>query len=156
MSDLEEEMMKAEPSKQHQWLQRLAGDWLVDADDTPQWSETVRSLDGLWFVAEGKGEMPGGGAATTIMTLGFDPKRNRYIGSWVGSMMSHLWIYEGSVDGNVLTLDTEGPDFWSEGRRAKYQDIITFENDDRRILTSRMLNEDGTWRHVMKASYQRK
>ncbi|NIX75671.1 DUF1579 domain-containing protein [Microvirga terricola] len=148
--------MKAKPTKEHQWLQRLAGDWTATSDDMPTWSESVRSLDGLWFVAEGQGEMPGGGAATTIMTLGFDPKRSRYIGSWVGSMMSHMWIYEGIVDGNVLTLDTEGPDFWSEGRRAKYQDIITFESDDRRVLTSRMLNEDSTWRHVMKASYQRK
>lgn len=150
--------MRAEPSKEHEWLKKLAGDWVAIADDMPSWSESVRSLDGLWFVAEGKGEMPGGGAATTIMTLGYDPNRNRYVGSWVGSMMSHMWVYEGSIDesGNVLTLDTEGPDFWSEGRRAKYQDIITFEGSDQRVLTSRMLNDDGTWKHVMTARYRRK
>ncbi|MBF9233184.1 DUF1579 domain-containing protein [Microvirga alba] len=150
--------MKAEPLKEHQWLQKLAGEWIMTSDEAPtSWSENVRSLDGIWVVAEGEGEMPGGGAATTIMTLGYDPHKKRYIGTWVGSMMSHMWLYEGALDetGNVLTLETEGPDFWTEGRRAKYQDIIAFEDDDRRVLTSRMLNDDGTWKEVMSARYRR-
>jgi Protein of unknown function (DUF1579) len=35
----------------------------------------VRSLGGLWILAEGQGEMPGCGAATTVLTLGYDPQK---------------------------------------------------------------------------------
>lgn len=53
-------------------------------------------------------------------------------------MMTHLWIYEGSLDeaGRVLTIDTEGPN--TDGMRG-YQDIVTLESGDRRTLASRML-----------------
>ncbi len=40
-------------------------------------TESVRSLGGLWILAEGRGEMPGGGAMTTMMTLGYDPQKKR-------------------------------------------------------------------------------
>jgi len=55
----------------------------------------VRSLGGLWILAEGRGEMPGGAPATMLMTLGYDPAKNRFVGTWVGSMMTHLWVYQG-------------------------------------------------------------
>src|SRR3546814_8051855 len=94
--------MKTEPQQEHRWLEQLLGEWTVTSDMTPDggspWVERVRSLDGLWIVAEGEGEMPGGGAATTLMTLGYDPRRQRYVGTWVGSMMIHMWVYEGHLD----------------------------------------------------------
>jgi hypothetical protein len=109
-------------------------------------------------VAEGQGEKPGGGPATTLMTLGYDPQKQRYVGTFVGSMMTHLWVYEGALDaaGAVLTLATEGPSFAGEGKMAKYQDVITLESDDHRILISRLLGADGTWHQFMTAHYRRK
>src|SRR3546814_8351732 len=123
--------MKTEPQQEHRWLEQLRGEWTVTSDRTPvggsPWVERVRSLDGLGIVAEGEGEMPGGGAATTLMTLGYDPRRQRYVGTWVGSMMIHMWVYEGHLDdsGKVLALDCEGEDFEQPGRMARYQDILT-------------------------------
>ena len=49
-----------------------------------------------------------------------------------------------------------GPSFGDFGKMAKYQDIITFVDDDHRMLTSRMLGDDGTWSHFMTAHYRRK
>jgi hypothetical protein len=157
--------MEAEPQPEHQWLQKLVGEWVGEADPAAHpgqpphsaWSERIRSLHGLWVVAEGHGEMPGGGAATTMMTLGYDPQKKRYVGTWVGSMMTHLWVYEGWLDetGRVLTLDTEGPDFAAGGGMAMYQDVIEFKSDDHRVLTSRVLN-DGAWKEFMTAHYRRK
>ena len=45
------------------------------------------------------------------MTLGYDPVQKRFVGTFIGSMMTHMWIYNGTLDaaGKVLTLDTEGP-----------------------------------------------
>ena len=73
-------------------------------------------------------------------------------------MMTHLWLYEGSLDaaGRVLTLDAEGPSMTGDGKMAKYQDIITFESDDHRVLASRMLGDDGAWRQFMTAHYRRR
>jgi hypothetical protein len=152
-------MPKAEPQKEHQWLQILVGEWTLEDDKAPgQWTESVRSLHGLWILAEGQGEMPGGGAATTVMTLGYDPQKKRYVGTWIGSMMTHLWIYDGELDatGKILTLNSEGPDMSGEGKMVKYRDVIELKSDDHRVLTSHMLGEDGQWNQFMTAHYRRK
>ena len=43
---------------------------------------------------------------TTLMTLGYDPRKKRFVGTFVGSMMTNLWIYDGELDKDerVLTL----------------------------------------------------
>jgi hypothetical protein len=91
------------------------------------------------------------------MTLGYDPDKKRFVGTWVGSMMSFLWVYDGSLDpaGRTLTLNAEGPDFSTPGKTAKYQDIIEFVSDDHRVLRSQTLGDDGTWHPFMEAHYRR-
>ena len=157
--------MQAKPQKEHEWLQRLVGEWTTEAEmigpepsEKCRGSEVVRSLGGLWVVCEGQGDMPGGGPATMLMTLGYNPEKKRYIGTWVGSMMTTLWIYDGSLDetGKVLTLNADGPSFVDPTKTAKYQDIIEFTSDDHRTLTSRTLGDDGTWTQFMTAHYRRK
>jgi hypothetical protein len=120
--------------------------------------ESVRSLGGLWVVCEGRGEMPGGGMATTLMTLGYDPQKERYVGTWVGSMMTYLWVYDGSLDSeqNVLALNAEGPSCADDGKLAKFKDQIEIKSDDHRVLTSHMLGDDGKWYEFMRANYRRK
>jgi len=158
--------MKTEPQKEHQWLQKLVGEWTYEAEakmgpDQPpvksQGTESVRSLGGLWILAEGQGEMPGGGPATTLMTLGYDPQKKRYLGTWVGSMMTHMWVYDGALDtaGTVLVLDSEGPSMAGDGKMAKYQDVIEFKSNDHRILASQVLGDDGQWNRFMTAHYRR-
>ncbi len=159
--------MQAEPQGEHRWLQNLVGEWAYETEAQMEpgkplekftGTEIVRSLGGLWILAEGQGEMPGGGAATMMLTLGYDPQRKRYVGTWVGSMMTHLWVYDGvmDADGKTLTLDTEGPDMFVEGKMAKYRDVYEFKSDDHRILTSHVLGADGNWLKFMTANYRRK
>jgi Protein of unknown function (DUF1579) len=159
--------MKTELQNEHRWLQKLVGDWtyeteaLMGPDQPPEKSsgtESVRSLDGLWILAEGQGEMPGCGAVTTILTLGYDPQKQRYVGTWVGSMMNYLWIYDGEMDaaGQVLTLSAEGPSMMADDKMGKYRDVIEFKSDDHRVLTSHMLGNDGQWHQFMTANYRRK
>ena len=120
-------------------------------------SERVCSLGGLWTLGEGEGEMPGGGVGYSLMTLGFDPQRKRFVGTWVGSMMTHLWVYDGWLDeaGRVLTLEAEGPGMSGDGAMAKYRDVITFHSDDHRTLTSHVLGDDGQWTQFLTAHYRR-
>jgi hypothetical protein len=158
--------MQATLQKEHQWLDKLIGEWtyesecIMEPDQPPtksQGIEIVRSLGGCWIVAEGESEMPGGETGKTIITLGYDPQIDRYVGTFVCSMMSHLWLYNGSLDAmeQVLTLDSEGPSF-NQTAMAKYQDIIQFVSDDHRILTSQILGEDGHWHRFMTGHYWRK
>jgi hypothetical protein len=166
-AQLETSMMKAEPQKEHRWLHRLVGEWTYQSDVPAQpgqaaakvtGSESVRSLGGLWVLAEGQGQMPGLGPATTLMTLGYDPEKKRYVGTWIGSMMTHLWIYDGELDAaeRVLTLHSEGPSVAGDGKMAQYKDVIEFKNDDQRVLTARVLGEDGNWQQLMTVEYRRK
>ncbi|WP_416676616.1 DUF1579 domain-containing protein [Egbenema bharatensis] len=158
--------MPAQPQKAHHWLQKLVGEWIYETEalmgpDQPPvkstGTETVRSLGGLWILAEGQGEMPCTGTATTLMTLGYDPQKQRYVGTWIGSMMTHLWIYDGELDASetVLTLHNEGPAMSGEDKMAKYKDVIEFKSDDHRVMTSYMLRDDGQWQHFMTAHYRR-
>ena len=159
--------MHAEPQKEHEWLQKLVGEWTCESEcimgpDQPpmksKGAESVRSIGGLWTMGEMQAEMPDGSPGTMIMTLGYDPQKGRFVGTFVGSMMTHLWLYEGALDaaGNVLTLDAEGPTMAGDGKMAKYQDAIEIKSADHRVLTSRMLGDDGEWRQFMTAHYRRK
>jgi hypothetical protein len=158
--------MFATPQKEHEWLQQLVGSWSYEVEGICEpgkeptktsGTEIVRSLGGLWIVCEGTGQMPDGSTGNTMMTLGFDPAKKKYIGTWVGSMMTHMWIYEGEVDasGKILPLNTVGPDFSAEGKMANYQDIIEVVSKDHRILRSRSQGSDGSWTHFMTAEYRR-
>ena len=159
--------MNTEPQKEHQWLQKFLGEWTSEAEATMEpgkppeifkATESVRSLGGLWIVAEGQGEMPGAGSVVTILTLGYDPQKKRYTGTWIGSMMNHLWVYDGGLDAaeRVLTLDTVGPGRADQSKMDRYRDVIEFKSDDHRVLTSHHLGDDGTWRPFMTAHYRRK
>ena len=163
----QESTMQDEPQKEHHWLQKLVGEWTYETEmptgtDRPPekatGTETVRSLGGLWILAEGQGEMPCGGDATTMMTLGYDLRKQQYVGTWVGSMMTYLWVYDGELNAseNRLTLNNEGPSMSDPGKTAKYKDVIEFQNDNHRTLTSYVLGDDGQWQPIMTTHYQRK
>lgn len=158
--------MKTEAQQQHRWLLQLVGEWRFEVEaqmgpdkpvETFHGTESVRALGELWVLCEGSGEMPGGGIANTLMTLGYDSQRQRFIGSWVGSMMSHMWVYDGELDAEqkVLTLHTEGPDFSNAGKTAKYKDVIELKSAEHRVLSSHSLGEDGEWHCFMTANYWR-
>jgi hypothetical protein len=158
--------MFGEPQKEHQWLQNLVGDWTYESEcvmgpDQPKQKATgtqsVTSLGGFWIIGEGKGEMPGGGDATMHLTIGYDPAKGHYAGSWVGSMMPTLWTYEGKLDdsGKVLTLEAVGPSFAGDGTTATYHDIIELKDAKTYLFRSRVKGEDGTWNEFMTAEYKR-
>ncbi len=158
--------MNAEPQKEHHWLHRLVGEWTYEIDAPAEpgktaakmtGTESVRSLGGLWILGEGRGEMPDGRVATSLITLGFNPETKRFVGTWIGTMMTYLWIYDGELDeaGRVLTLDSDGPAMSNDGKMAKYQDIIELVSDDHRVLTARTLRPDGVWQQFMQTTYRR-
>jgi hypothetical protein len=159
--------MSNNAKKEHQLLHRLVGEWtyegeaFMESGQPPEkfkGVESVRSIGGLWVLAEGKGETPDGQEAVMITTLGYDVQKQRYVGSWIGSMMTHFWVYDGEMDpsGKVLTLNCDGPDMAVEGKLARYRDVIEFKNGDARVLTAYVQGEDGKWRKLMTSTYRRR
>ena len=157
----------AKPQTEHEWLQRLVGAWTASmppppeapADaPPPEWTERVRSLQGLWVVGESDGEMPGMGPVSNVITLGYDPAKQTFVGTFVSSMMPNLWVYEGALeeDGTALALLTEGPDFEDATKTSRYREVIAFQDPDRRTFTSSVATEDGGWREIMRVEYRRK
>ena len=156
--------MQLEP--QHRWLERMAGEWTfeMEAEGAPgdppirdSGRESVRSLDGVWMLCEAGGSAPVGESATSLMTLGYDPAAGRFRGTFISSMMTHLWVYEGELDaeGAVLTLETEGPSYTGDAGMAKYRDTIEFRGGDHRVHTSSYQRGDGTWHRFMTTHYRR-
>ena len=158
--------MTTEVQKEHEWLQQWVGEWAYECEcmmepgkppEKFKGSESVRTLGGFWVLCDGYSEMPGGGMAAMLTTLGYDSQQQRFVGSWVGSMMSHFWVYDGSLDTqkNVLTLDTEGPCCASDGKLVKQRDVIEVKNADQRLLNSYLLGENEEWQLFMTTHYWR-
>lgn len=158
-------MQMTEPTKEHAWLQKLVGEWTVESrmtqpggdESTFHGRETVKAIGPYWVQCVGTGEMPGGGDATMVMTLGYNDRTKRFVGTWYGSMMTELWVYDITRDesGKVLTMAVEGPNMSGHGT-AQYRDVIEWQNDNTRTLTSHVQGPDGKWTPFMTATYTRK
>jgi hypothetical protein len=157
--------MKAEVTAEHAWLRRLVGEWRFEMSEAhgsppmPPGTETVRLVGDVWLLLEARGQMPDGTPIHSQMMLGYDPAQRCFVGTWIGSMMHHLWIYRGgALDAaqRVLTLPAEGPVFdGPPGKMAQYRDMIEIVNDDERLLHGNVQGEDGQWTRFMTARYTR-
>ena len=161
-----EAMMEAKPHAEHRWLSRLAGSWTVEGEmsmspgETPakfQGSVCARSIGDLWIVIETRGDMPGMGESTVEIALGYDPEKGKVVGTVIGSMMTSLWLYNGTLNEaeNLLTLDTEGPSMTEDGKKSNYRDTIQITNDDQWVMTSRVQGKDKSWQQFMHSVYTR-
>lgn len=147
------------------FLQQLAGEWSVVAEATlgpgqepirRESREVGRLLEGRWLVAESSGAV-GDRSFTSILTLGYDPAEERFVGTWISSMQSHLWSYTGTLDdsGTVLTLQTEGPILGDPTTTAQYRESIEIHDADHKVMRSWILGPDGEWFEFSRAEYRR-
>jgi len=146
--------MFAKPRAEHHWLDQLIGERDFEhrcqmpdgnASTTPG-RMTCRSLGGLWLIGESSGESDEGDHWSSLMTLGFDPGQKQYVGTFIGSMMTQIWPYRGSLDasGKRLPLWSEGPKFDGSGI-GEYRDTIEIIDSDTWHFSSELLADDGQW-----------
>lgn len=154
------------PETEHQWLKQFVGEWEAKSEARMggpdqslmqcQGTMTSRMLGEFWVVSELTNNM-GDMTMTGIQTLGYDREKKKYVGTWVDSMTSNLWKYEGTVDesGKTLTLEAEGPNCMSGGKMTKFRDAYEFKSKDHIVATSSMQNEDGKWVVFMTGNLRR-
>ncbi len=158
--------MFAPPVKEHEWLKQFVGEWEFEAEtfmapgQAPVKStgtESTVAVGGYWILAQAKGTYQGM-PLSTAFTVGYDSQKKKYIGTWVDSFTSFLWIYDGSVDesGKTLTLNTEGPSPITPGKNGKYRETTEFKGKDERVFTSSFLDEKDQWQKLMSITYKRK
>lgn len=153
------------PQKEHDLLKQFVGEWETEMDTsgpgekpmTCKGTMSSKMLGGFWIVSEIETEMMGA-PMKGLQTIGYDPKSKKYIGTWVDTMMNHLWKYSGSVDekGKTLTLEADGPSFTGDDKLAKYRDAYEFKSKDHIVMTSSAQGEDGKWVIFMTGNLKRK
>ncbi|HEY1074956.1 MAG TPA: DUF1579 domain-containing protein [Patescibacteria group bacterium] len=157
--------MATKPIKEHEWLQKLVGEWRVESEMVmpegtklkTQGTARTKSLGGLWAFTESTDTMPDGTKMESYFALGYDVSFKEYRGCMVMSASSHLWKYTGelSADGKTMTFNCEGPSMITDGETALYRDVIELIDENHRTLTSNGQDEKGEWQEFMKAHYYR-
>ncbi|QDT67301.1 hypothetical protein MalM25_01980 [Planctomycetes bacterium MalM25] len=140
---------------EHELLQRFVGEWEITGECTigPGSEPTKntgrtssRLLGERWAINEMVFDTDGI-EIRGVQTLGYDPAKQKYVGTWTDSMMNHLWVYEGVYDEEkrTLTLDTMGPNMMGDGELIPYQDTFEFVSKDKIVMRSQAKDDAGEW-----------
>lgn len=152
------------PQREHEFLKKFVGEWESVGEGTMgegqppmecKGTASNRMLGGFWMVSNGKGEVMGD-PMENVMQVGYDAKKGKYIGTWVDSFTNHMWKYEGTVEGDKLTLNAEGPDMTDPSKTANYRDAFEFKSPDHYVMTASAQGKDGKWVTFMTADVKRK
>lgn len=154
------------PTKEHQWLKHFEGQWETESEGAAgpgqppmkcKGEMTGKTLGGYWVICQYKADMMGT-KMEAMQTVGFDPIAKKFVGTWVDSMMNHMWKYDGALDksGKTLTLGAEGPNFTAPGKTAKFRDVYTMMNQDHITIKSEMQGDDGKWITFMTGHMRRR
>jgi hypothetical protein len=163
MSENANDFPKPEVTESHRWLQQLVGDWTFSGEcQTPQGPQsqtgrlTVRPFGDLWVQMEGESDVASD-IMRSIITLGFDPVKDKFVGSFIATVMTHFWVYEGArdADGKTLPLKCKGPRVDGAPGLADYEDVIEVTDKDNFSLRGRVQQDDGTWLEFMTTKYTR-
>jgi hypothetical protein len=155
----------AQPGPEHALLKKDVGTWdaTVEMNGPPgtpamvsKATETVAvTCGGLWQVSEFKGDM-GGMAFEGRSTVGYDPAKKKYVGTWVDSTTAGLTLTEATYDPAKKTMTgwLEGPD--ATGKTTKMKEVTEWKDDDTRVFTMFTTAPDGKDYPIMKISYKRR
>lgn len=135
-------------------LKQFEGTWetmstSVATDKQPQSKSTgtmtSKLLGNNWIVNDYQGDV-GGMKFKANQTLRFDKDNDKFDGTWVDSFMTMEWELSGAVNDNVLTINSQGPDYARPGKTTGYRDIYEFKSKTLIVTTSQMQNAAGEWK----------
>jgi hypothetical protein len=118
--------------------------------------ESVRAM-GPWIVSELESDGPMG-HMEALLSLAEDASRpGAFVGTWVDTSSSYVWVYRGWLDeaGTTLTLEAEGPAFEDPSLTRLYRDATEFTDENHRVMRSTM-QMDGEWVEFMRGEARRR
>ena len=139
MSEHSQDCQMPQPTAEHGLLMEMVGTWNVDCSYfmgpgepmRTQAQETIEPVGGFWTVSLFESLFMGAPFAGRA-TMGYDPQKGKWVGTWIDSMMPHMFVMEGDMDPetHVLTMHCEGPSM--TGGTAPYRSVSTPLPDGRR------------------------
>jgi hypothetical protein len=141
------------PGRQHEFLKQFEGTWDAAAKfqgepgkpmmESKGVETATLGLGGFWLTYEYKGEMMGA-PFTGHGTMGYDQQKQKYVGTWIDSMKSGLFISEGTGDehGKVFTMIAQGY-CDAEGKSITMKQVSEIKDHDHWTLTFLSPNPDG-------------
>jgi len=154
------------PGKEHELLKQFVGKWdvtgkfFMDPDQPPleiKGTDTAKmDMNDFWLLGHFKGDFLGKPFEGRSV-MGYSPTKKKYVGSWVDSMMPHLFVNEGDADeaGKVFTMIGDGFDP-ATGKPAKEKWVMQFKDADNHTMTFYTTGADGKERKTGELSYKRK
>jgi hypothetical protein len=154
------------PGKQHDVLKQMEGTWdavarfMTEPGKPMAESKGVETasmgLGGFWLMTEYKGEM-NGQPFTGRGSMGYDQQKQKYVGTWIDSMKSGLFLSEGIADepGKVFTMIVQGY-CDMQGKAITMKQIMELKDKDSRKLTFLSPNPDGKDMTVGTIEYTRR
>lgn len=154
------------PTKEHEWLHQLAGQWEADLEVSAgpgqpplklKSTENTRRIGGFWILSESEVTPPGMPFARAL-TLGYDPQKKKYMGTWVDSTSTRIGNYEGAMDaaGKTLTLEGEMPSPFDPARSVRVREVIELKSPDQKVVTTSLQGDDGSWFPLVTINARRK
>jgi hypothetical protein len=132
----------ARPQKEHELLQKLAGNWKAEfalsmPGAPPMESEArVESelLGKLWIVTRYDDPQMSGGAFHGAELFGYEPDKKRYVSAWVDNQDASMTLQEGTYDPatRTLAMSGSGKDPMS-GRESTSRSTMVWSDDDHRV-----------------------
>lgn len=157
-------MPSTQPGPEHEVLKQDVGTWdatveIFGPGQPPvvhQGVETNALMAGLWLVTDYKSINPAGPPFEGRGMYGYDPKKKKYVSSWVDSMSTSLAMAESSYDAKTKTMSgsSEEPD--PSGKTVKMRWTTEYKDGDTRVSTNYMTGPDGKETPTMRISYKRR
>jgi hypothetical protein len=148
------------PGPEHAMLGKDVGTWDATVEmfmpgappSVSKGTEVVTMMGGFWQLTEFKSEMMGQ-PFEGRGTMGFDPTKKKYVGTWVDTMAPAYYTVEGTYDAATKTLTgwMDGPD--PTGVVTKTKETTEWKDADTRVFT--MYAPDGK-APLMKITYKRR
>lgn len=113
------------------------------------------AFGGLWLTDDFTGDvmgMPFQGRGTT----GFDPRKGKYVGTWIDSMSPTMMVLEGEYDaaGKVLTMTGMGVDH--EGKLARHRMVTTKVDATTMRFEMYVADQDGKETKTLTITYTKR
>ena len=130
--------MGPQPTKEHQHLMKGVGDWegtmtMFGMGPEPMKSEaheTVEAIGGFWLISRFRCDFAGTPFEGSAVT-GYDPKKKKYVGTWIDSMSNYITVMEGDFDEatRTLTMHFMGPHPQTQ-EPTKHRIVSRYGDDD--------------------------
>jgi hypothetical protein len=148
----------AKPGPEHEMLKKYVGDWdaTVAFMGGEAKGEAKFSLGygGFWLTQDFKGDL-GGAPFQGRGTSGYDPRKKKYVSTWVDSMEPVMMVMEGEFAKDGKSYTEKGEFTGADGKTRKMKSVNEFTNKDTIVFKMYELDGDKE-QEMLKITYKRK